>query len=90
MARSMALIAQAIVYDGVTLHGANNITHLVLFCVAAGLWVLYLYEILFRSGKVQTHWVKRRLADLVLMLVMALVTILIFTLVTGLQFQHRH
>jgi hypothetical protein len=79
-----------IVYDGVVLHGANNIAHVVLFCVAAGLWVLYLHEILFRSGKVQTHWVKRRLADLALMLLMALVTILIFSLVTGLQFQHRH
>jgi hypothetical protein len=78
------------VYDGVVLHGTTNITHLVLFCIAAGLWILYLHEVLFRSGKVQTHWVKRRLADLVLMLVMALVTILIFTLVTGLQFQHRH
>ena len=76
-------------YDGVALHGVYHITHAVLFCVAAGLWVLYLYEVLFKTGKVQTHWVKRRLTDVALMLLMALVTFLVFTLVAGLQSGHR-
>ena len=76
-------------YDGIVLHGATNITHVVLFCVAAGLWILYLHEVLFRSGKVQTYWVKRRLTDLVLMFLIALVTILIFSLITCIQFHHK-
>jgi len=79
----------AIVYDGIVLHWNNNITHLVLFCIAAGLWVLYLHEVLFRSGKVKVHWVKRRLADLGLMLLMALVAILLFTFISGLPVQHK-
>ena len=61
-------------------------SRLVLFCVAAGLWVLYFHEILFRSGRVQTHWVKRRLADLGLMLLIALVTILLTSLISGFAF----
>lgn len=78
----------AVVYDYVVLHGADNITHIVLFCVAAALWVLYLHEILFRSGKIQKAWVKRRMIELAFMLIMALVTILIFTLVSGVHFGH--
>ena len=71
------------------LHGADNITRIVLFCVAAGLWILYLYEVLFRSGKIQKGWVKKRLAEVGLMLLVALVTVLIFTLVNGMQFGHK-
>jgi hypothetical protein len=47
------------------------------------LWILYFREILFRSGRIQMHWLKKRLTDLVLMLSIALVTFLIFTLVGG-------
>lgn len=86
----MALTTSAIVYDGVALHGANNIIRIALFCVAAGLWVLYFHEILFRSGKIQMYWVKKRLADLGLMLLVALVTILITTLITGIRLPHSH
>jgi hypothetical protein len=75
-------------YDGVTLHGANDIVHVALFCVAAGLWVLYLHEILFKSGKVQKHWMKRRLADLGLMVLIAVVTFLLTTFLSGLHFHH--
>ena len=77
-------------YDGLALHDMNNIVRVVLLCVAAGLWILYLHEVLFRSGKVKVHWVKRRLADLSLLLLMALVTVLMFALMTGVQFHHKH
>ena len=80
-------------YDYDVLHDINNITRLVLGCFTAATWMLYLHEILFRSEKIQTHqtqWIKKRLGEVGLMLVVALVTILIFSLVTGLQVGHRH
>ena len=76
-------------YDYDDLHGINNITRLLLGIVTAALWLLYFREILIGSGKIQAQWVKKRLGELGLMLVVALVTILIFSLVTGLQFGHR-
>ena len=72
------------------MHGINNITRLVLGTLTGLLWLLYFHEILSRSGKVEGRWIKKRLAEVGLMLVVALVTILIFSLVTGLQFGHRH
>jgi hypothetical protein len=55
---------------------------LVLGCVAALLWALFLHEALFRSGKVQTRWVKSRLLDLLVMLSIALLTF-VFALLLG-------
>jgi hypothetical protein len=61
----------------------------ILFCVALAFWILYFHEALFRSGKVQTRWIKQGLANLLLMLSIAIVTILVFTLVTGLSTHHH-
>jgi len=51
--------------------------------IAIALWTLYFHEILFRSGRIQMHWVKKRLTGLLLMLSIALVTFLIFSFVGG-------
>ena len=76
-------------YDYHVLHGINNITRLVLGIVTGLLWLLYFHDILFRSGRIEGRWIKKRLSEVGLMLVVALVTILIFSLITGLQFGHR-
>jgi hypothetical protein len=78
------------VYHGVVLHDPNHITHVVLFAIAAALWILYLHEILFRSGRIPTRWVKQTLADLALMLLIALVTILIITFMSAVEVHRRH
>ena len=65
------------VYDGLDLHRAHDITLIVLACVAAAAWLLYLYLVLFRSGKTRTHWLKRRLADLVVVASIALIGFLV-------------
>lgn len=75
-------------YDYDVLDDPTYITRVVLFCVAVALWLLYFHEILFRSGRVRTGWIKKRAAELGLMLLMALVTILIFSLVNGVHFGH--
>ena len=51
--------------------------------IAITLWILYFHEILFRSGRIRMHWLKKRATDLVLMLSIALVTFLIFSYVGG-------
>lgn len=51
--------------------------------VATTLWIFYFHEILFRSGRIQMYWLKKRVTDLVLMLSIALVTFLIFSYVGG-------
>lgn len=72
----------AFVYHNHALHITPTIARLVLGCVAAWLWVLFLHEVLFRSGKVKTHWVKRRLFDLLVVLSIALLTF-VFVILTG-------
>jgi hypothetical protein len=59
-----------------------------LFCVALSFWILYFHEVLFRSGRVRTHWVKKGLADFLLMLSIAIITFLVFTLISGLPSHH--
>jgi len=61
----------------------------ILFCVAVSFWVLYFHEIWFRSGRVRMHWLKRGIADILLMLSIAIVTFLIITLISGLPSHHR-
>jgi branched-subunit amino acid transport protein len=76
------------VYDNHALHLSPTIVRWVLGCAAASLWALYLHEILFRSGKVQTHWIKRRLRDLLVMLAISLATLLFAMLVGAISFHH--
>jgi hypothetical protein len=71
------------VYDYVALHFTYTTVRIALACVALAFWILYFHEILFRSGRVRTQWLKKGLADLLLMLSIALVTFLIFTLMGG-------
>jgi hypothetical protein len=61
----------------------------ILFCVALAFWILYFREIWFRSGKVQMHWLKRGVADFLLLLSIAVVTFLVFTLVSAIPL-HYH
>jgi len=78
------------VYDSDVLHSPPSIARLVLGGIAAALWALYLHEALFRSGKVQMHWVKRRLLDLLVMLLIAGVTYVFGILVGAISFHHVH
>jgi len=64
---------------------AYSITHIVLFAVAATLWFLYFHEALFRSGRVKTHWLKKRLIDLLAVVFIAAVTFLIATVILGIH-----
>jgi hypothetical protein len=77
-----------VVYHYDVLHQAHIIVRLILGCLAASLWILFLREILFKSGRVQTHWVKRRLLDLLVMLSIAVVTV-VFALIVGGITSHR-
>lgn len=72
-------------YDYVALHITYTIIRVVLLCVAVGFWILYFHETWFRSGRIQTQWVKRGLANLLLMLSIAIITFLVFTLMNGFQ-----
>lgn len=76
-------------YDYGRLHLSFTTIRGILFCVAIAFWMLYFHEILFRSGKVQTRWIKKGLADLLLMLSIAIVTFLVFTLARGIPNHHR-
>jgi len=81
------IIFEAIVYHYVALDFAYKIVRAVLCVVAATFWMLYFREILLRSGRIQTQWLKKGLANLLIMLSIALVTALILTFVSG--FPHR-
>ena len=76
-------------YDYVVLHLTYTTIRLGLLCVAAGLWILYFHEILFRSGRIPTHWLKRGLTDVALLLLIALVSFLFFLFVGGIHPIHR-
>jgi hypothetical protein len=76
------------VYHYVALH-AYAILRAVLFCVALTFWILYFHEALFRSGRIRTQWLKQGLADLLLVLSIAIVTFLVFTLISGFHPTHR-
>lgn len=76
-------------YDYVALHLTHTTIRLVLFSLAVVLWILYFHEVLFRSGKVRAHWLRKGLADFLLMLSIAIVTFLVFFLVSGFPIYHR-
>jgi hypothetical protein len=77
------------VYDYVALHITYTTIRAVLFCVAATCWILYFYEILFRSGRIRPQSVKKGLSDLLLILLIALVSSLFFILLSGFHPHHR-
>jgi hypothetical protein len=77
------------VYDYVALHLAYTIIRVVLFFVAATFWILYFHEILFRSGRIRTQWLKKGLFDLLLILFIALISSLFFFLLSGFHSHHR-
>jgi hypothetical protein len=77
------------VYDYGALHLSFTTIRGILLCVAVSCWILYFHEVLFRSGRVRMRGVKRGLADILLMLSIAIVTFLIISLVSGLPSHHR-
>jgi len=76
------------VYDVLALHRAHDITLIVLACIAAAAWLLYLYLLLFRAGKSRTDWLKKRLADLLVVVSIALIGFLVSFLLSLLR-SHR-
>jgi hypothetical protein len=83
------IIPEAIVYDYVALELTFTIIRVVSFLVAATFWTLYFHEILFRSGRVRTQWLRKGLADLGLILVIGVVSSLLFFLLSGIHPGHR-
>jgi len=81
------ILVEAIVYHYVALDSAYKIVRAVLCVVAATFWILYFRETLFRSGRIHTQWLKKALANLLVVLSIALVTVLILSFVSG--FPHR-
>jgi hypothetical protein len=77
------------VYDNVALDITFTVIRVISFLVAATFWTLYFHEILFRSGRVRTQWLKKGLADLGLILVIGLVSSLVFFLLSGIHPGHR-
>jgi hypothetical protein len=76
------------VYDYVALHFTYTSVRIGLFVVAATFWILYFHEVLFRSGRIQTQWLKKRLTDLALLLLIALVSSLFFLILSGVRPSH--
>lgn len=70
-------------YDYVALVMTYSIIRVILLGAAVALWILYFHETWFRSGRIQTHRLKNGLANLLLMLSIAVVTFLVFTLMNG-------
>ncbi len=75
-------------YDYVALH-AYTIFRIVLLCVAVTCWILYFHEVLFRSGRIRTQWLKKAFADLLLLLAIAIATFLVLTLISGAPPSHH-
>ena len=75
-------------YDYVALHFTYTSVRIGLFVVAATFWILYFHEVLFRSGRIQTQWLKKRLTDLALLLLIALVSSLFFLILSGVRPSH--
>jgi hypothetical protein len=74
--------AWAIVYDYVALHPYTTV-RVALFCVAVTFWLLYFREIFFRSRGTRTQWLRKGLSDVLLVLSIAIITFLIFSLFSG-------
>ncbi|MGA8492621.1 MAG: hypothetical protein WB711_19515 [Terriglobales bacterium] len=62
----------------------------ILFCVALAFWMLYFHEVLVHSERVRTRWLKKGLANFLLLVSMAIVTFLLFTLVSSLPSHLLH
>jgi len=77
------------VYDLLALNLALTTVRIVLLCFALTLWVLYFHEVLFRSRRILVHSLKRGLANLLVVLSIALVTLLVFSLATGVHPVHH-
>jgi hypothetical protein len=78
------------VYHYVALYPPYTIVRGGLFLVAATFWILYFHEILFRSGRIRAQWLKKRLAELALLLFIALISSLFFLFLSGIQYsRHR-
>jgi hypothetical protein len=78
------------VYYCVALYPTYTIVRGGLFLVAAGFWILYFHEILFRSGRIRTQSLKKGLADLALLLFIALLSSLFLLFVVAIQASHQH
>ena len=76
-------------YHYVALYPTYTIARGALFLVAASFWILYLHEVLVRSGRVRRQWLKKGLADLALLLFIALVSSLFFLFLSGIA-SSRH
>ena len=72
-------------YDCFALHLTFTTIRIVLFCIAVTCWILYFHEVLFRSGRIRTRGLKKGLADVLLILSIAIVTFLVFTLANGIH-----
>lgn len=77
-------------YDYVALVMTYTIVRVVLLVAAVAFWILYFHETWFRSGRIQTQRLKRGLANLLLMLSIAVVTFLVFTLMNGFHSTPHH
>jgi hypothetical protein len=77
------------VYDYVVLHFTFTTIRIGLFVVAATFWILYFHEVLFRSGRIRTQWLKRHFTDLALLLLIALVSSLFFLILSGARPSHH-
>jgi len=73
------------VYDYLALHLTFTTIRIVLFCLAVTFWILYFHEVLFRSGRIRASGLKKGLADVLLVLSIAIVTFLVFTLANGIH-----
>jgi hypothetical protein len=77
------------VYDYEVLSLACTVVRVVLFLLAATFWILFFREI-FPSGRIRMRWLKQGLANLLLMLSIALVTFLVFSLMSGIVSTPHH
>ena len=82
------MIAQAVVYDYEALSLPYTVVRAILFLLAATCWILFFREIV-RSGRIRTGRLKQGLANLLLMLSIALITFLVFSLMSGSTPHHR-
>jgi hypothetical protein len=78
------------VYDFLVLHLTLTALRVVLFAVALSFWILYFHEVLFRSRRIRVHSLKKGLADLLVVLSIALVTLLVFSLASGIHPIQHH
>ena len=76
-------------YDYVALHLSYTIIRVVLFFVAAACWVVYFRETA-RSGRLRTHWLKKGLANFLIILSIAILTLLMFAFISGVHPSQHH